>query len=329
MEKEIFDITIIGAGPVGLFTGFYAGLRQAKFKIIDSLEKVGGQPKYLYPEKNIYDIPAFTEINGEHLTENLLKQLSRFDYSLELGQEVIDIHKEESNDYFCLVTSQQIHYSKTVIIAAGNGAFNPKKLNLPNANQFEGHNLSYYVQAKESYTDKVVVICGGGDSAVDWALELEPFAKKVYLVHRRDKFRALESSVKSLKESSVEILTPYVPAELIGNNHHLQQLIVKEARGDNTLQIDLDDLIINYGFSSSIGTIRHWGLSLERNALLVDHSLESSIPGIFAVGDIAHYPNKVKLIATGFGEAPLAVNQALLTIDPNNTQPPIHSSDLF
>lgn len=327
LQKDIFDITIIGAGPVGLFTGFYAGLRQAKFKIIDSLEKVGGQPKYLYPEKHIYDIPAFPKIKGDQLADQLTQQLDRFDYQLCLGQEIIKIEKKD--DHFILTSPKESHYSKTIIIAAGNGAFSPKRLSIKEAENYESGNLSYYVKPLNYYQDKKVVICGGGDSAVDWALELENIAKKVSIIHRRDKFRAMEASVQALKNSSVEILTPFVPYQLIGQDHQIQQLIIKEARGDQQQILDLDELIVNYGFSSSIGTIRQWGLEIERNSIVVNQFLETNQSGIFAVGDIAQYPGKVDLIATGFGEAPMAVNQALLHIDPHNIQPPIHSSDIF
>lgn len=328
MKKDIFDITIIGAGPVGLFTGFYAGLRQAKFKIIDSLEKVGGQPRYLYPEKNIYDIPAFEAIKGDQLANNLLHQLDRFDYDLCLGQEISQINRQE--DLYQLISlNGDMHWTRSIILAVGNGAFNPKKLSLEGAEDFEGHNLNYYVQPINYYHNREVVILGGGDSAVDWALELEKVAQKVTLIHRRDKFRAMESSVNKLKASSVEIITPYVPESLIGQNGRLEQLVIKEARGNQTRQIPLDELIVNYGFSSSMGSIRHWGMDIERNSICVNADLETSRPGIFAVGDIATYPGKVKLIVTGFGEAPQAVNNALLYINPANVQPPLHSSDLL
>lgn len=328
MENNIFDITIIGAGPVGLFTGFYAGLRQAKFKIIDSLEKVGGQPRYLYPEKKIYDIPAFEAINGDQLANNLLQQLDRFDYDLCLGQEIQQINRQD-NLYQLISHTGEVHWTRAVILAVGNGAFNPRKLTLENASQFEGQNLNYYVQPLKYYQNKTVVILGGGDSAVDWALELEQIAHKVILIHRRDKFRALESSVKKLQASKVEIITPYVPVNLVGEGNHLKQIIIQEARADKTKQIPLDELIVNYGFTSSMGSIRNWGLKIERNSVLVDGNLETNLPGVFAVGDIVHYPGKVKLIVTGFGEAPQAVNNALLYINPDNVQPPLHSSDIL
>lgn len=329
MQKDVFDITIIGAGPVGLFTAFYAGLRQAKVKLIDSLEQVGGQPLYLFPEKIIYDIPAFPAINGKALAEKLLKQLDRFDYTLALGEEILALKYHKGENIFELKSAKASHYSKTVILAAGMGAFSPKKLSLDQAAFYEDKNLSYYVGPLSQYQDKVVAICGGGDSAVDWALHLEPLCKKVYLIHRRDKFRAHEASVTQVKNSGVEIYTPYVPYALEGNDQAIEHLILRQARGDRKIDLKVDHIIVNYGFTSSMGNLRQWGLEIERNAVKVDPLLATNIPGVFAVGDIAHYPGKLKIIVTGFGEAPLAVNQALLFINPHNDYPPVHSSELF
>ncbi|MGX7107552.1 NAD(P)/FAD-dependent oxidoreductase [Hutsoniella sourekii] len=328
---NLYDITIIGAGPVGLFTAFYAGLRQAKVKIIDSLEEIGGQPAHLYPEKLIYDIPAYPQISGWDLGQQLLTQLDRFDPTICLGQEVTSLEKlsGEEGDYFHLKAGQEDHYSRAVIIAAGNGAFSPRKLKIKHADQYESGNLHYYVNNIEQFKDKTVAICGGGDSAVDWALTLEDLASKVYLIHRRDKFRAVESSVQQLMDSSVEILTPYTPEDLIGQDGKIDRLLLKKARAEETLEIEVDDFIVNYGFTSSIGEIRHWGLELDRGAIKVNQKLETSMAGVYAVGDIANYDGKVKIIASGFGEAPQAVNNALVYIDPDNVQPTMHSTSLF
>lgn len=331
-NENMYDITIIGGGPVGLFAAFYAGMRQAKVKIIDSLENLGGQPGHLYSEKLIYDIPAYPAITGEDLTINLTDQLKRFDTSFCLGEEALNIVRfqpEIDVPYFEIESSKGKHFSRSVIIAAGNGAFQPRKLNLENAAQFESGNLHYYVNNLDKFRDRVVAICGGGDSAVDWALTLEPIAKKVYIVHRRNKFRALEHSVSLLESSSVEILTPYLPVELQGDGQTIEKVILNESRTDNLLALDVDDFIVNYGFSTSIGKIKTWGLETERNAIKVNQQLETNIPGIYAIGDIAEYPGKVKIIASGFGEAPQAVNNALFYIDPENITPSIHSTSLF
>ncbi|MBZ6528316.1 NAD(P)/FAD-dependent oxidoreductase [Aerococcaceae bacterium DSM 111021] len=331
-KESLFDITIVGGGPVGLFTAFYAGLRNAKTKIIESLESLGGQPAHLYAEKNIYDIPGYPAVKGDELERNLIRQLSRFDITIQLGEEVLHVNKkiaDEGFEYFEIITNEQIHYSRTVILAIGNGAFSPRKLSLPDAEMYEDSNLHYYVNNIEQFTGRTVAICGGGDSAVDWALALEPLANKVYLIHRRDKFRAVESSVMQLENSTVELLTPYIPDSINGDNNHIQSINLKKVKSDETMSLEIDNFIVSYGFTSSIGEIRKWGFNLNRNTIEVNSQYETNIPGIYAVGDIAHYEGKVRIIATGFGEAPQAVNHALLKIDPTNVNPPIHSSDLF
>lgn len=333
-KKEIYDITIIGAGPVGLFTAFYAHMREASVKIIDSLEEVGGQPAHLYPEKLLYDIPAYSKINGWDLGQQLLKQLERFETTFCLGEEALQIekvvdHSDEMDTIFSIQTNKGFHYSRTLIIAAGNGAFQPRKLNLDEAEDFEHSNLHYYVNNLKQFENKNIAICGGGDSAVDWALTLEPIADKVSIIHRREKFRALEHSVSLLKQSSVEILTPFIPKKLFSEQGEIFAIELVKPRADESKLLEIDHLIVNYGFSTSIGTLKSWGLETVRNQIKVDHHLETSIEGIFAVGDIAEYEGKVQIIATGFGEAPHAVNFALKHIYPDYVQSPVHSSSLF
>lgn len=327
-EKEIYDITIIGGGPAGMFTAFYAGLRQAKVKIIEALPQIGGQPGMLYAEKVIYDVPAMPAITGEDLVKNLNEQLSRFDTTICCGEEAFDLKKNEEG-IFEIQTSKQLHYSKAVIISAGNGAFRPRKLEIDHAEQYENTNLHYFVNNIESFRDKTVAICGGGDSAVDWALTLEPIAKKVILVHRRPQFRAQEHSIQLLSNSSVEIMTPYVPVSINGDGETFQTVTLQEVRKDNTVEIEIDDFLINYGFSSSIGAMKKWGFEVKGNAIAVNSRMETSIPGVFAVGDVSTYEGKVKLIATGFGEAPTAVNNAIVYINPDTRIQPMHSTSLF
>lgn len=327
---DIFDITIIGGGPVGLYTAFFAGMRQAKTKIIESLAILGGQPAHLYPEKQIYDIPAYPRITGEQLTTALVTQLERFDTTICLEEEAVTIEQVEidAQSVWHIQTTRQSHYSRTIIVAAGNGAFRPRKLDLDNAEQFEQTNLYYFVRNVEQFANQTVAICGGGDSAVDWALTLEPIAHKVYLIHRRPQFRAMEHSVALLEQSKVEVLTPYVPHQLIGLDK-IEQLVINESRTDNFKTLDIDAFIVNYGFTSSIGQLKQWGFDTQRNTILTNHQFETSLPGIYAVGDIAQYDGKVGIIATGFGEAPLAVNRALQYIDPTRKNLHIHSTSLF
>ena len=327
-DIEIYDITIIGGGPVGMFTAFYAGLRQAKVKIIEALPQLGGQPGMLYAEKNIYDIAGYPAISGGDLVTNLKEQMDRFVTKLVFGEEAFELEKN-ADGIFEIQTTKNRHYSKAVIISAGNGAFRPRKLEIEHADKYENTNLHYFVNNIESFRDKTVAICGGGDSAVDWALTLEPIAKKVYLIHRRPQFRAQEHSVHLLQESSVEIMTPFVPISVNGNDAFLTSVTLQEARKDNTLELDIDDFLINYGFSSSIGGMKKWGFEVQGNAVVVNSKMETTIPGVYAIGDIGTYSGKVKLIATGFGEAPIAVNNAMAYINPDTRVQPMHSTSLF
>jgi ferredoxin/flavodoxin---NADP+ reductase len=327
-DTQIYDITVIGGGPTGLFTAFYGGMRNASVKIIESLPQLGGQLATLYPEKYIYDVAGFPKVRARDLVENLKEQIKLFEPTICLEQAVQKLEKMEDGT-IKLTTDKEIHYSKAVIITAGVGAFQPRRLDLENAREYEGKNLHYFVDNMQYFKDKNVVIFGGGDSAVDWALMLEPIAQKVTIVHRRDKFRAHEHSVEMLKQSNVDIKTPYVPVELIGNGENIKQVVLQTTKGEETETIDVDEVIVNYGFVSSLGPIKEWGLEIERNSIVVNSKMETNIPGVYAAGDITTYEGKVKLIATGFGEAPTAVSNAKAYIDPTARLQPKHSTSLF
>ncbi|GIN19837.1 NAD(P)/FAD-dependent oxidoreductase [Siminovitchia fordii] len=327
-DQQVFDMTIIGAGPAGMFTAFYAGMRNSSVKIIESLPQLGGQLAALYPEKYIYDVAGFPKIKAQDLVNNLKEQLKLFSQTICLGQSVQNVEKLEDGT-FRLTTDKEIHYSKSIIITAGIGAFQPRKLELENAEQYEGKNLHYFVDDMKKFEGQRVAILGGGDSAVDWALMLEPIAEKVTLVHRRDKFRAHESSVNQLKSSSVEIKTPFAASDIICDEESINKLVIQEVRGDAVEEIELDALICNYGFVSSLGPIKDWGIEIEKNSIVVNSKMETNIPGIYAAGDITTYEGKVKLIATGFGEAPTAVSNAKAYIDPKARLQPMHSTSLF
>ena len=326
--EELFDITIIGGGPIGMFAAFYGGMRNAKVKIIESLPQLGGQLSMLYPEKDIYDIAAMPVIGAQELIDNLTVQMSRFEQTICLEEEVLAV-KKNHDGIFELHTNKAIHYSKAVIITAGNGAFQPRRLEIEQAEKYEGKTLHYYVNNIEQFKNRTVAICGGGDSAVDWALALEPIAKKVYLIHRRTKFRALEHSVSLLEKSSVEIKTPFVPESLSGTDHSLSHVTLKEVRGDQEKTLEIDDFLVNYGFTSSIGPMKNWGFEVTHNEIVVNTKMETTVPGIYAAGDICTYDGKIKLIATGFGEAPTAINNAMSYINPDERVQPMHSTSLF
>ena len=327
-NQKVYDITIIGGGPTGLFTAFYGGMRQASVKIIESLPQLGGQLSALYPEKYIYDVAGFPKIRAQELINNLKEQMKKFEPTVALEQSVEKLEKQEDG-IFKLTTNKEVHYSKTIIITAGNGAFQPRRLELESAAQYERKNLYYFIEDLNQFAGQKVVVFGGGDSAVDWALMLEPIAEQVSIVHRRDKFRAHEHSVENLYNSKVDVKTPYVPAELIGDESGIKQVVLETVNGEEKVTVDVDAVICNYGFVSSLGPIKEWGLEIEKNSIVVNSKMETNIPGIYAAGDICTYEGKVKLIACGFGEAPTAVNNAKAFIDPKAKIQPLHSSSMF
>ncbi|WP_240374970.1 NAD(P)/FAD-dependent oxidoreductase [Bacillus piscicola] len=326
-EQDIYDITILGGGPTGLFTAFYGGMRQAKVKIIESMPQLGGQLSALYPEKYIYDVAGFPKIRAQELIDNLVEQMNMFETEVVLEQSVENVVKTDDG-IFELHTGKDIHYSRTIIITAGVGAFQPRRLKIEGTEPYENNNLHYFVNDLQQFKNQRVIICGGGDSAVDWANMLDPIAD-VLLVHRRDTFRAHEHSVEQLEKSDVEIVTPFQVKELIGDGETIEKVVIEEVKGDETREVDVDSLIVNYGFISSLGPIKEWGLEFDKNMIKVNSKMETNIEGIYAAGDVATYEGKVKLIATGFGEAPTAVNNAKAYMDPKARLQPGHSSHMF
>ncbi|WP_280769391.1 NAD(P)/FAD-dependent oxidoreductase [Salipaludibacillus daqingensis] len=328
-EREIYDVTIIGGGPVGMFTAFYGGLRQAKVKLIEAMPQLGGQLSALYPEKYIYDIAGFPKIRAQELVDNLEEQAKQFDPTIVLEQAVENVEKGDDN-IFTLTTDKGKHYTKTVIITAGVGAFKPRRLEIDGATQFEGKNLHYFVSDLNKFAGDRVVLAGGGDSAVDWTLMLEDIAEEITIVHRRNKFRAHEHSVEQLMGSDkITVRTPYVVEEIHHDGEKITSVTLKQKDGEETHKVDIDTLIVNYGFISNLGPIKEWGLEIEKNSIVVNTSMETNIPGIYACGDIATYEGKAKLIASGFGEAPTAINKAKVYIDPTASATAGHSSSLF
>lgn len=325
-HQEVSDIIVIGSGPAGLFAAFYAGMRQASVKLIESMPQLGGQLAALYPEKYIYDVAGFPKIRAQELVDALIKQMNRFPVKVCLEEKVINVQKKDER-MFEVTTDSGRHYSRSVVITAGVGAFEPKRLELAEALKYEKKNLHYFVGNLEAFRNKSVLVSGGGDSAVDWALMLEPVAREVTLIHRRDKFRAHEHSVELLMKSAVKVLTP---KEIVGihGNERIEAVMVKDVKSGEETRMEPDDVIVNYGFVSSLGPITDWGLAIENGSIAVDSRMQTNIPGIFAAGDIATYPGKLKLIAIGFGEAPTAINNAKVYIDPQAKLSPGHSSHM-
>lgn len=325
-EREIFDITIIGGGPTGLFASFYGGMRKMKVKILDSLPQLGGQLTELYPDKFIYDVGGFTKVLAKDLVDNLVVQANYGDPSICLEETVSTVERQE--DHFVIQTDKGLHYTKAILLTAGVGAFQPRKLGVEGSEQFEGTSLHYGVKDLTMFSGKKVVVLGGGDSAVDWAMMLENVASHVTLSHRRDKMTAHEANIDTLMQSKVEIKKPYGVKELVGENGQVRELVLIDKEG-NEERLEVDHVIVNYGNITSLGPIKEWGLEMEKNSVVVNSKMETSIPGIYAAGDIATYEGKVKLIAVGFGEAPTAINNAKAYLDPKSKIQPLHSTSVF
>lgn len=320
------DLLIIGGGPAGMFAAFYGGMRQASVTLIESMPQLGGQLAALYPEKYIYDVAGFPKVTAQELVDNLSRQMDLFQADIRLEEKVVSVVKQDER-HFVVTTDKAEYHARAIIITAGVGAFEPRRLELPEASRFERANLHYFVSDLNAFQGKKVLISGGGDSAVDWALMLEPIAEKVTLVHRRDKFRAHEHSVEKLMASKVEVVTPTEITALHGEEF-ITGVTLSHIKTKETREIEVDSVIVNFGFVSSLGPISEWGIAIESNSIVVDSRMETSIPGIFAAGDITTYPGKLKLIAVGFGEAPTAVNNAKVYIDPEAKLSPGHSSNM-
>ncbi|WP_301110188.1 NAD(P)/FAD-dependent oxidoreductase [Sporosarcina sp.] len=326
MNQEIVDITIIGGGPTGLFSSFYAGMREMSVKIIDSLPQLGGQLIELYPDKYIYDVGGFPKILAKDLVANLVTQAHYGNPEIILGEAAISVEKKD--DYFVLTTDKGQHLTRTILLTAGIGAFQPRKIGLKEEPVFEGKTLHYGIKDLSLFKDQNILVCGGGDSALDWALMLEDIASQVTLVHRRERFTAHETSVNQLHNSSVNVLTSHTVSEIHGDGEKIEKLILTE-KGGSTKEFEVDHVVVNYGNISSLGPLKEWGLEMERNSIVVNSRMETNIPGIFAAGDVTTYDGKVKLIAVGMGEAPIAISHAKSFIDPKAKIQPLHSTSVF
>jgi len=303
------DAVIVGAGPVGLFQVFELGLLEIKAHVIDSLKDVGGQCIELYPDKPIYDIPAVPVCTGKELTDALLKQIAPFGATFHLGQEVTQVARQPDGRFFVATTAGTQFLTKTVFIAAGVGSFQARTLKVPDIERFDGTQLHYRVKHPEQFAGKNLVICGGGDSALDWALNFVGKAESVVLLHRRDGFRAAPASVARMRELCEAYEMQFLVGQISGFEERDGRLTeVRVTGGDGvTRRMPLDHLLVFFGLSPKLGPIAEWGLQIERKQLVVDtERFETSERGIFAVGDINTYPGKKKLILSGFHEAALA-----------------------
>lgn len=338
MEAPIqTDAVIIGAGPVGLFQVFELGLLEIKAHVIDSLPEPGGQCIELYPDKPIYDIPAIPVCTGRELTNNLLKQIKPFDAQFHMGQEVSSLEKQ-ADGRFLIGTSHNQHFiSRTVFIAAGVGAFQPRTLNLQGLDAFDGKQVFYRVKDPEQFSGKRLVICGGGDSALDWALHFVGKATSVTLIHRRDEFKAAPQSIAKMRALCAAHEMTLKIAQITGFesiNDCLTEIAITGIDGE-IRNIPVDDLLLFYGLSPKLGPIADWGLDIDRKQITVGTAnFQTNIPGIYAVGDINIYPGKKKLILSGFHEAALAAFGAAAYLNPEKqiqlqyttTSPKLHKA---
>ncbi|MDI2126627.1 NAD(P)/FAD-dependent oxidoreductase [Yinghuangia seranimata] len=317
------DLLIIGAGPTGLYAAYYAGFRGLKVAVLDSLPEIGGQITAMYPEKMIYDVAGFPAVKGQDLVDALGEQAAQFDPVYLLGHRAEQLeHTDESVTVTC-DTGLSVH-AKVVLISGGIGTFSPRPL--PAADAFTGEGVMFFVPRLAELADLDVLIVGGGDSAFDWAMSLEPLAKTVTLVHRRDKFRAHEHTVQRVLASNVEVITSAEVTALRGNGRVESADIVGKL--DGALRtVPTQAVVAALGFVADLGPMSRWGLEQRKRHILVDSSMRTNLTRVFAAGDIADYDGKVKLIATGFGEAATAVNNAMTVIDPSAKVFPGHSSD--
>jgi thioredoxin reductase (NADPH) len=322
MQNAVTDVAIIGAGPVGLFAVFQSGMLGLSCVVIDSLPEIGGQCTALYPEKPIYDIPGFPSVAAGDLIARLEVQAAPFKPQYYLGQTVDALEKVANSDNYRIMTSSGVElHTKTVIIAAGGGAFGPNRPPLSELEKYEGKSVFFMVRRRDDFRGKRVVIAGGGDSAVDWALSLSDVAQSITMIHRRDQFRAAPESVGRMRAlaaaGKIDIVVPYQLHALQGQNGQLTGVVISTLEGEERI-IAADILLPFFGLATSLGPIAAWGLDLQHHHILVDQrTSETSLPGIYAIGDIAAYSNKLKLILTGFAEAAQAAHAIYKRLHPD------------
>ncbi len=327
--SDVRDITIIGGGPTGLFAAFYAGMRGMSVRIVDSLPELGGQLTALYPEKFIYDVGGFAKVLAKDLATELMEQALQFEPEVVLDEEVR--HIEKNGDAFHLTGRTGNYATRSLVIAGGKGAFEPRKLAVPGYDELLGKGVYYAVKNPDDYRGKRVLVVGGGDSALDWALILKNRADRLIVAHRRDGFRAHEKSVSDLMQAEADgelEVWPFYEVREIQGTDRVEGAIVYDNRSDEEKTLEIDAVLTFLGFKPDLGPIKTWGIEIEKNRILVNALMETNISGIFAAGDIVHHEAKLDLIATGFGEAAVAVNNAVHYVDPTARVNPGHSTSM-
>ena len=315
------DVVIVGAGPCGLFQVFELGLLGLKAEVVDSIRQPGGQCTELYPDKPIYDIPAIPVCSGEELTNALLKQIEPFDCGMHLGEEVAIVRRNDDGSYHVETGAGKQFRSQAVVIAGGVGSFQPRQLRVPDAEDYAGKTLHYRVKDPKQFAGKRLVILGGGDSALDWVLELYNVAEHITLVHRRDEYRAVDASVEKMRqlvaEGTMDLYEKAKAAALGGEDGRLRSITIKTGDGES-VELATDHVLVFFGLAPKLGPIAEWGLDINRKTINVDtEKFETSEPGIYAIGDINFYPGKKKLILCGFHEAALAAFAIKQRLEPD------------
>jgi len=314
------DVVIVGAGPCGLFQVFELGLLGLKAEVVDSIRQPGGQCTELYPDKPIYDIPGIPVCTGEQLTEGLLKQIQPFEPGMHLNEEVTVVRKDSENVFYVETSSGKQFNAKSVVIAGGVGSFQPRQMRVPGVDNFEAANLHYSVQDPKQFAGKRLAIMGGGDSALDWVIELAGIAQRITLVHRRDEYRAVPASVEKMRQlvadGKMDVIENAKVAAVDTSGGVIRSMTLQPKDGD-AVEVAVDDVLVFFGLAPKLGPIAEWGLDINRKTINVDvEKFETSVPGIYAVGDINFYPGKKKLILCGFHEAAMAAFAIKQQIEP-------------
>jgi ferredoxin/flavodoxin---NADP+ reductase len=331
-ERHVSDITIIGGGPTGLFAAFYAGLRGVSCRIVDALPQLGGQLMALYPEKYIFDVGGLPRILAKDLARNMIEQGTQFGPEVVLGAEVQRLTREDG--VWRLETPRGDFLTKTVVITAGKGALNPRVLECPGWDEHynDDGGVHTHVRQPEDFRGKRVLLVGGGDSAVDWVLGLRGIAREITLIHRRPEFRAHRASVEEMHRAAqageVKVMTPYEVRSITGEGGCVARATLYHNETAEETELEVEAVVALLGFKPDLGPIQHWGLELERNTIKVSQLMETNLEGVYAAGDVVHYPGKLELIATGYGEAAIAVNNAVHHINPKARVNPGHSTNL-
>ncbi|QGQ95912.1 NAD(P)/FAD-dependent oxidoreductase [Paenibacillus psychroresistens] len=313
-ENELFDVTIIGGGPAGMYAAFYGGMRNMKIKLIEGTGELGGF-LHTYSEKTIWDVGGIPPIRCDKLIGWLAQQARTFEPTLVFNQNVIELQNQTDGSFVLKTNTGESHYTRTIILATGRGIVELQKLEIEGANRYELTNLYYTVQDLNSFRGKHILISGGGDSAVDWAIELAEVARKITVVHRKRDFRAMERNVETLKEIA-DIRTPYEIVRLHGDNDTIHSATIAHVERQDSVVLDIDAVIVSHGFRSNYGTLHDLGFVIDDGVLAVNDQTETDVPGIYAAGDCTTYKSKVRLIAGAFNDAILAINSAKRYLDP-------------